>query len=521
VAVGYGERAEWSGNGDITEDKPVCTLTIAFPSTILVPRPLHTASALARGILAPFLNPYIIRRARVQLRFWCSYVIDCKDDCQGPVPVQIVGAISGLEQVQGQGRARADVRVVLDVDPFNQFQLAPGPLLGVNYTAPFRLGGQVALQFNDADVVACGEPQDIAGEVLVEADADFAATALADVDQLSFTISAPDPPGEARIRLLEPVSTSIMPEQPPPAPKAARGFALVPLPLPPGRRLICSVAAEEQALVVAAARDTEEAEDTPELFRLQLSTQRYSRPLRPDVRTWGRLRRLPWPSAEDDSIYAFDLGPLRRETGVPRRRGARLVRVDRRGRVDVVARGLDVPSDAAVVVDGDTTLLVVSEMTSGRISAVSPRGRRRAALGGLEFPVALAATPPGSPWQAPLYVAEAGPVRSEAFAPGQGRIRAILLREQETSVVTSDVGVAAMAISPGGLFGEDLLVATANAWTGEREPVPGSGRVLRLTPTGTVTPIVTAIDDPLEVCFSPSGRCFVLAGAGLFELVSR
>jgi hypothetical protein len=228
-----------------------------------------------------------------------------------------------------------------------------------------------------------------------------------------------------------------------------------------------------------------------------------ARPLRIPIASWGRLLQLA------DGLYAFDLGQ--------RQRGGRLLRIGPRGTTEIVARGLDLPSDAALVDER----LVISEPTRGRIGQVAPRGRRHTVLGGLEFPLALAAPAPGSGWHAPLYVAEAGPVESPTFAPGQGRIRAVDPDTSESSVLVAEIGVVALAASPAGLFANDLVFATANQWRAEREPLPNTGRILRIAPSGTATEVVAAVDEPLDICFGPSGRCFVLGTAGIFEITRR
>lgn len=512
VALGDGERAEWSGNGDITQDKPVCTLTIAFPTTALIPPPRWTALARAEGVMAPPLNPFIARTARLTLRFWCSYVVDCKDDCHGLVPVELNGSISALQRIRGPGTARSDVRVVLNIDPFNQVVFAPGPLLGRNYFAAFKAGGPLILPFNDAGLVACGDPQEIEGTVTVEASADFAATALARVDEVTFTIAAPDPPGRAEITLFEPVRVAIEPDRAPAKPRPARRYVLRPLPPPPGARTICGLVAEEGKLVLATIRESgEDTEAVLELLRLDLDTGKYSRPLRVPLDTWGRLLRLA------DGLYALDLGPRSRDGGTARKNGGKLVRINSRGTSEIVARGLNLPTDAVQI--GER--LLVSEPTQNCIREVDSRGRRRTLLGGLEFPLALATPAPGSAWQAPLYVSEAGRPTSSAFAPGQGRIRAVDPEKGESSVVLADVSAVALAASPTGTFGTDLVLATANDWSPERESLPNSGRILRLAPSGTLTEVVAAIDEPLDLCFSPSGRCFVLAKGSLFEIAAR
>ena len=516
VLSGVGERAEWSGNGDIVEDKPVCTFKIAFPETAALPPPRYTASARAEGIVAPFLNPLIIRQARVQLLFWCSYVVDCKNECQGPVPVQLEGRITGLQSVRGQGTAKADLSVSLAIDPFNNVGFAPGAILVKNYVVPFRVGGPFNFPFADTGVVPCCKPQDIEAEVIVEATADFAALSRARVKSLEFTISAQDPPGKGSVRQFGPVRSSITPQRRPADPRAARGFSVRPLPSPPGGRSIIGVAADESGLSVLAVAEHDE-ESRPQLFRLAFASKRYSRPVRPGLETWGRLLRLPSSTGRGDAMCAFDLGPRVRATGAPRRRGGRLVQIDKRGRTTLVARGFDLPSDAAAL-DGDPTSLVVSEVTTGRIFLVGSGGRRQLIIGGLEFPLALAAPLSRGRSNASFYVAEAGPVGSESFAPGQGRIRAVDLAEQEATVAVADVGVVAIAISPGGSFGDDLLFATANGWTPDGKAEPNSGRVLALSPSGKITSVISAVDDPVDLCFSPSGRCFLLAAAGLYEL---
>jgi hypothetical protein len=83
----------------------------------------------------------------------------------------------------------------------------------------------------------------------------------------------------------------------------------------------------------------------------------------------------------------------------------------------------------------------------------------------------------------------------------------------------SNISVNAMVFSASGPFQQDLLVATAN----QGDPltmmaIPNTGQILRVAPDGTTTPIVAALDDPLEIAFTKASRCFVLAGSGVFEL---
>ena len=76
-----------------------------------------------------------------------------------------------------------------------------------------------------------------------------------------------------------------------------------------------------------------------------------------------------------------------------------------------------------------------------------------------------------------------------------------------------------MAFSPGGPFGTDLIVVTANmVETGSGEPIPNTGQILRFAPDCTMTQLVTSIDDPVDIAFSEEGRCFVLAASGIFEV---
>ena len=50
--------------------------------------------------------------------------------------------------------------------------------------------------------------------------------------------------------------------------------------------------------------------------------------------------------------------------------------------------------------------------------------------------------------------------------------------------------------------------------------IPNTGQILRVSPDGTVTTVVTAIDDPVEMSFMED-RCFILAASGLYEVTTQ
>ena len=452
-----------------------------------------------------------------------SYHIQPKPGTAGALRATYSGSIAGTQTVAGRlGSGVARVEGKFFVPPFdrrfrrvrNAAAGAGGRIRGRFGIRAGTVGGAFVTNFGPiAATVPCCIPQNFTLVFDVGASRNRFVDAEARLDRASFTITAPDPPARTQVEIhsIE-VSESTEPTYPDPTPGS--GYRVRPLKALQRSESATSLTLAGNRLVLSLLPDPDKGS---EIVQLSLGSWRVLRRTK-TASAVSRLKTIPASSSSSDpTVIALAYDPPKRGAAAgPRQERGRIVRIQKGGRMTPLSGRTDLPIDLERF--GDAGILLADLL--GNLLQVGPRGRRRIAVEGLNMPLAIAVPPRGSAWRGNAYVAEGGDTMGDGQQPF-GRIRELYFESCLSRTVLDQVDVTALAFAEGGLFKNDLLIATANEMDRSCDTdIPGTGQILRLSPEGALEIVVAGIDNPSAITLD-SKRCFVLCSAGVFEIKRR
>lgn len=451
-----------------------------------------------------------------------TYHIQPKPGTAGTLRATYSGSIAGTQTVAGRlGSGAARVEVKYFVRPFDQAfrrvqNAGAGP--GGRITGKFRLrggtvGGPFVTNFGPiAATVPCCQRQAFTLVIDVAASRRRFVDSEARLDNASFTITAPDPPARAQVDVYS-VEVNDVAEPDLSDPVPASGYRIRRLDWIPGADAAVSLTVIGERLVLVVPSDSGKGS---QLVQVSLDSRRVLRRTTTNSSV-GRLAVVPKGGKSHD-LLLFGLAYSRVRRADPSAFGerGRVIQIDNHGRITRLGRTSGQPIDLAAF--RDSSLLMAD--LSGNLFVLDPDGRDKLVLEGLDTPLALATPPPKSPWPGSAYVAE-GREQAGGDEPPFGRIQELHFESCRSKTILDQVDVVALAFAPGGAFGKDLLIATANEVDSCGAEIQNTGQILRLSPDGTVEAVVVGIDSPSAIAFDSARRCLVLGSAGVFEVTRR
>jgi GEVED domain/Dockerin type I domain len=204
--------------------------------------------------------------------------------------------------------------------------------------------------------------------------------------------------------------------------------------------------------------------------------------------------------------------------GTPVAGSGAILSVDSYGNVDTLTGGLDSPVGLAFTSDiilGDN--LYVIENGTGEITVIDPGGSASTFATGLKWPLDVAVST-GS-YGNYLYVAEYDTTEIDGNHPANsGKIVRIDLSGVRNTFADALQAPNDLAFGPGGIFGTDLYVLLDNEYNDSTAYEPGTGKIVKIDPFGTVTDFATNLDAPRYLTFDPAGALYVIVSGGILKI---
>lgn len=540
--VGKSSRTDWTPNFSLENPLP-CQLLFEFP-----PQPPAAGVNFATFATAgPFglRTLFATSSAKVVTSIKGAYHIQPKER-KGVLTATLDATLTGVQYLGGAiGNASATLLVTLDVQPFGTFVLkapfsAPnGSIASVARKLPVPAPGggikflNVPAQSGQTDpftaklarrraAVPCCKPQKFTVDTVVSVKRTNLFGAVSSITALTFQIQAPDPPDDIAAKVV-PLEVRTVIEAAPVEPKPVQGVRV--------KRVLdekpprwAAMTSDGDSLVLArqngSGRDGDPLVST--LVRFDPSTGDLAEVAAKGLIAVSRLRSLTLPGDDAPRVVALDFGAPLPGTSAPSQGDGRIVAIDAHGRVSPLFDSLDLVSDAATFHFGGAAYLTVPTLMDGALFKWDGKGELELLGDCFATPIALAAPPAGSDWKGGLYLSEAGSFDEEVpVSISAGRIVEVDLHNHTTRSFLEGLTAKAIVFPAVGAYKGDMLVTTGN----EVDPATGegianTGEVLRVRPDGGVSTLLF-LDDPYDIAVNDSGRCFVLAEGGVYEIAGE
>jgi hypothetical protein len=207
------------------------------------------------------------------------------------------------------------------------------------------------------------------------------------------------------------------------------------------------------------------------------------------------------------------------ESGAPALGHGVLAAMDAGGALAVLASGLESPVALALPSspewDDD---VYVAQVVSGRIDRIASNGGVSDFTCCLGMPTDLAFG--SGSFGSYLYVAEADAAQPDTMIhAGIGTVtRFDPLGVESTFASGLHLPTALAWGEPDGPFGDRLFVALADSLDELGKPVPETGRIVQIDPSGEIAPFASGLEQPMRLAFEPGGDLYVAVGGGIIKI---
>jgi hypothetical protein len=216
-------------------------------------------------------------------------------------------------------------------------------------------------------------------------------------------------------------------------------------------------------------------------------------------------------AAERDSIAEPFGATLAESTGT-------LLRVDATGHVDTMV--WNPPTISRLHYDPVRRDLLIAAPNNRKVFRMDSVGTFSVYLDSLSLPVGMSRGQTG--WSSGWTAVAEYVVSDTSFAEDQDFFGRITLRSPSGTIsripVTTNRQIQDCAFGPGGPFGANLYISVADSVVLPETVIPGTGKIMVMSPGGSLTDFATGLEDPDALVFDPDGKLYVAVPGGVVRI---